>query len=145
MQCDGTERRQLLQGLLCRTGEYRADELAAEGQPAAGRGADRGGGTGAAGHRLSRARLVGRASPGRGDRRRTSTRLAARGAGRIRFMTDAGGHDRLTAMRILATLAFAVAAACARSEEHTSELQSLMRISYAVFCLKKKTITNKKK
>src|SRR3546814_5130759 len=26
-----------------------------------------------------------------------------------------------------------------RSEEHTSELQSLMRISYAVFCLKKKT------
>src|SRR3546814_4600111 len=30
----------------------------------------------------------------------------------------------------------------ARSEEHTSELQSLMRISYAVFCLKKKTNTN---
>src|SRR3546814_3481191 len=29
-----------------------------------------------------------------------------------------------------------------RSEEHTSELQSLMRISYAVFCLKKKTITD---
>src|SRR3546814_2871320 len=29
----------------------------------------------------------------------------------------------------------------ARSEEHTSELQSLMRISYAVFCLKKKTAT----
>src|SRR3546814_4031459 len=28
-----------------------------------------------------------------------------------------------------------------RSEEHTSELQSLMRISYAVFCLKKKTIS----
>src|SRR3546814_6846481 len=38
-----------------------------------------------------------------------------------------------------------------RSEEHTSELQSLMRISYAVFCLKKKKkyshhmITNRKK
>src|SRR3546814_1864975 len=29
-----------------------------------------------------------------------------------------------------------------RSEEHTSELQSLMRISYAVFCLKKKNTTN---
>src|SRR3546814_6413857 len=29
-------------------------------------------------------------------------------------------------------------AQCGRSEEHTSELQSLMRISYAVFCLKKK-------
>src|SRR3546814_2196576 len=29
-----------------------------------------------------------------------------------------------------------------RSEEHTSELQSLMRISYAVFCLKKKKLSN---
>src|SRR3546814_2136824 len=33
----------------------------------------------------------------------------------------------------------ALSLAGARSEEHTSELQSLMRISYAVFCLKKKT------
>src|SRR3546814_4938761 len=33
------------------------------------------------------------------------------------------------------------AAALPRSEEHTSELQSLMRISYAVFCLKKKKHT----
>src|SRR3546814_2437138 len=32
-----------------------------------------------------------------------------------------------------------------RSEEHTSELQSLMRISYAVFCLKKKKTTNNAK
>src|SRR3546814_10891463 len=32
-----------------------------------------------------------------------------------------------------------------RSEEHTSELQSLMRISYAVFCLKKKTTNNLEK
>src|SRR3546814_5981794 len=32
-----------------------------------------------------------------------------------------------------------------RSEEHTSELQSLMRISYAVFCLKKKKYTKRKK
>src|SRR3546814_3156427 len=35
-------------------------------------------------------------------------------------------------------------AAAARSEEHTSELQSLMRISYAVFCLKKKKYKNNK-
>src|SRR3546814_1055490 len=35
----------------------------------------------------------------------------------------------------------AVSASAARSEEHTSELQSLMRISYAVFCLKKKKQT----
>src|SRR3546814_10548726 len=33
----------------------------------------------------------------------------------------------------------------ARSEEHTSELQSLMRISYAVFCLKKKNKKTKQK
>src|SRR3546814_5565991 len=41
----------------------------------------------------------------------------------------------------LLTIAFgsvAVLATQSRSEEHTSELQSLMRISYAVFCLKKK-------
>src|SRR3546814_9199653 len=34
-----------------------------------------------------------------------------------------------------------VTPSAARSEEHTSELQSLMRISYAVFCLQKKTIS----
>src|SRR3546814_10452308 len=39
---------------------------------------------------------------------------------------------------ILMPLLGAVAAFGLRSEEHTSELQSLMRISYAVFCLKKK-------
>src|SRR3546814_10322811 len=43
-----------------------------------------------------------------------------------------------------ATSRIGTSASCAfsftrRSEEHTSELQSLMRISYAVFCLKKKT------
>src|SRR3546814_9767396 len=41
-----------------------------------------------------------------------------------------------------ATDCFAPATARPRSEEHTSELQSLMRISYAVFCLKKKTKRN---
>src|SRR3546814_6167092 len=41
-----------------------------------------------------------------------------------------------------ARTAVAVAVAVQRSEEHTSELQSLMRISYAVFCLKQKTQTN---
>src|SRR3546814_2153168 len=40
-----------------------------------------------------------------------------------------------------ASAAAAAAGARGRSEEHTSELQSLMRISYAVFCLKKKTNT----
>src|SRR3546814_8363626 len=36
-------------------------------------------------------------------------------------------------------------AAVVRSKEHTSELQSLMRISYAVFCLKKKNTKNNNK
>src|SRR3546814_9839156 len=39
---------------------------------------------------------------------------------------------------VLTGINFSVSAAVGRSEEHTSELQSLMRISYAVFCLKKK-------
>src|SRR3546814_6383592 len=45
----------------------------------------------------------------------------------------------------VASLAFAsgFAPEAIRSEEQTSELQSLMRISYAVFCLKKKIITEK--
>src|SRR3546814_9258407 len=38
----------------------------------------------------------------------------------------------------------AISSPLLRSEEHTSELQSLMRISYAVFCLKKKKKTNNK-
>src|SRR3546814_8337235 len=38
----------------------------------------------------------------------------------------------------LAVIAWLAWTQLARSEEHTSELQSLMRISYAVFCLKKK-------
>src|SRR3546814_8060101 len=46
-----------------------------------------------------------------------------------------GGYD--------AVLVAIGAAAVSRSEEHTSELQSLMRISYAVFCLKKKTTLTK--
>src|SRR3546814_1819924 len=44
-------------------------------------------------------------------------------------------------IEINADIAFAgILLGIIRSEEHTSELQSLMRISYAVFCLKKKTI-----
>src|SRR3546814_8144453 len=45
---------------------------------------------------------------------------------------DGGGLSMVGAFRLRAVR---------RSEEHTSELQSLMRISYAVFCLKKKKLT----
>src|SRR3546814_7923044 len=47
------------------------------------------------------------------------------------------GSDNLVA----STAPPGISGPAARSEEHTSELQSLMRISYAVFCLKKKKIT----
>src|SRR3546814_7033883 len=78
-------------------------------------------------------------SPARRPRRRRprpGAQRPARGGGRIRTERPARGalhlrpgppHDPRTQGR-----------ARARSEEHTSELQSLMRISYAVFCLKKK-------
>src|SRR3546814_1687050 len=55
--------------------------------------------------------------------RRRSLRRARPQPRRSRFATRSGTCTRT---------------ATARSEEHTSELQSLMRISYAVFCLKKK-------
>src|SRR3546814_5125392 len=48
--------------------------------------------------------------------------------GRLAVLRHPEAHDRIDAG--------------GRSEEHTSELQSLMRISYAVFCLKKKTHNN---
>src|SRR3546814_5644682 len=49
--------------------------------------------------------------------------------------------QRLVGIVVVARLA-ALGVEAYRSEEHTSELQSLMRISYAVFCLKKKIILN---
>src|SRR3546814_4980094 len=59
-------------------------------------------------------------------------------------LTWEGFWQAVTSPRVIASyrLSFGVSflAAAVRSEEHTSELQSLMRISYAVFCLKKKKI-----
>src|SRR3546814_5228372 len=55
------------------------------------------------------------------------------------------GGQRAIRNRIAARKTVAPRAAAQRSEEHTSELQSLMRISYAVFCLKKKKKINKDK
>src|SRR3546814_6306325 len=51
--------------------------------------------------------------------------------------------NALQAQSSAATTAYEKGETTDRSEEHTSELQSLMRISYAVFCLKKKRNTNK--
>src|SRR3546814_8927994 len=60
-----------------------------------------------------------------GSRRRPVARSRDRPAARRRCLDHA--HHALVEYQ------------CGRSEEHTSELQSLMRISYAVFCLKKQT------
>src|SRR3546814_1484282 len=70
------------------------------------------------------------------------TKQASWGATRDNLVLGSGGGGIdgahiLTPMPYLLTLG-AIGKATPRSEEHTSELQSLMRISYAVFCLKKK-------
>src|SRR3546814_9727548 len=67
--------------------------------------------------------------------------FAEAGAGVV-GAAHAGWKGALTGV-IEATIA-AMATLGARSEEHTSELQSLMRISYAVFCLKKKNNKDRK-
>src|SRR3546814_1396087 len=56
--------------------------------------------------------------------------------------TDAGHCDSLS-LEICRAIAWnCTLSSAARSEEHTSELQTLMRISYAVYCLKKNKKTN---
>src|SRR3546814_9744148 len=67
-----------------------------------------------------------RLRPGCGARSAARLRLALR--------TRAGAPDHLARRTFHEQMAHR-----ARSEEHTSELQSLMHISYTVFCLKKKT------
>src|SRR3546814_2057422 len=62
------------------------------------------------------------------------------GGVRARPLTVALAHGSVSGGAVDAQLSAAVSkvGSVLRSEEHTSELQSLMRISYAVFCLKKK-------
>src|SRR3546814_3897324 len=73
-------------------------------------------------------------------REKHTTRL---GEERCHLLVDAldtwpARHERMFRSAIRADLGNRREGAAMRSEEHTSELQSLMRISYAVFCLKKK-------
>src|SRR3546814_3426279 len=51
------------------------------------------------------------------------------------------GHHHHADLNLRSAYLHVLADAATRSEEHTSELQSLMRISYAVFCFKKRTYT----
>src|SRR3546814_9938290 len=65
-------------------------------------------------------------------------RLSATRIGKVR---GAGGNDYTDGVVCAKVARYAERVHHPRSEEHTSELQSLMRISYAVFCLKKKKHT----
>src|SRR3546814_3363233 len=76
------------------------------------------------------------------DRLRSSLDQQANGTGlQMRGIARGGDCLDMTAEQGRDSIGLAAKGnECGRSEEHTSELQSLMRISYAVFCLKKKTI-----
>src|SRR3546814_2559315 len=63
-------------------------------------------------------------------------------AGTPEVTLEIGSLPRAVAERTAPALPARTTADAVRSEEHTSELQSLMRISYAVFCLKKKNTKN---
>src|SRR3546814_5650423 len=81
-------------------------------------------------------RIVGFLRPGRNQ----STSRPGRTCGDVVIV---GGQPTLRCFAIARSYSHSVEIALEhhRSEEHTSELQSLMRISYAVFCLKTKTNT----
>src|SRR3546814_4005194 len=55
-----------------------------------------------------------------------------------KFRLISPGNTAFAPFQVIDGITYIKKAAIQRSEEHTSELQSLMRISYAVFCLKKK-------
>src|SRR3546814_8365433 len=78
----------------------------------------------------------------RARRRVLPRRTPGRGTNRKRIRRILSGPPRRDKPRPVPTVADSspqIRPKKGRSEEHTSELQSLMRISYAVFCLKKKT------
>src|SRR3546814_7504534 len=92
-----------------------------------------------------------RCAAGRGEaarrrargRARTRTGATKREGVQSSSSASAAARSQLPAVNVSSTVVWTRAYA-SRSEEHTSELQSLMRISYAVFCLTKKTIRIRK-
>src|SRR3546814_3484393 len=82
-------------------------------------------------------RSLSRAPP---DHRRAA-KLSPQIRGQLRPVAGARRDEAQSQLFLPRALRRPALARRARSEEHTSDLQSLMRISYAVFCLKKKTNT----
>src|SRR3546814_2121693 len=86
-------------------------------------------------------------APAAGNRRlRRAARSGASGMRQLRYPARAlygdylrSAADIAVGLGVLLAVPPSLFIVVIRSEEHTSELQSLMRISYAVFCLKKKT------
>src|SRR3546814_1581509 len=67
-------------------------------------------------------------------------RLVGKEIGDVKLVTSGAGAAALACLDLLVSLGIRQENIwVTKSEEHTSELQSLMRISYAVFCLKKNT------
>src|SRR3546814_1662787 len=60
-------------------------------------------------------------------------------AGRVRTISEVYEWEQTRSQGLLVDVDHSTLGNITRSEEHTSELQSLMRISYAVFCLKQQT------
>src|SRR3546814_3183159 len=87
-------------------------------------------------HGLSRGGCLGLASAGDGEA--TEVGFRADRSRRFSLGRTRSRHGRIARPRTWGSRG-------QRSEEHTSELQSLMRISYAVFCLKKKNTENTNK
>src|SRR3546814_17357015 len=71
--------------------------------------------------------------------------LITRHVGRGTFVAERSSNAALTPAQLLLHRIHGASPTEVRSEEHTSELQSLMRISYAVFCLKKNKLLHEDK
>src|SRR3546814_10350342 len=95
------------------------------------------GALGRLGYRLNGLQLL----YGIGFRQRATVDAAGDQSGLVDHIEIGRRHARVGVQEPLDTLRRAGEPHVLRSEEHTSELQSLMRISYAVFCLKKKKKT----
>src|SRR3546814_9465830 len=74
------------------------------------------------------------------DERRGAALIAGEAVGDHEESTSPPGATLSHSSGLVASITRTAVTRILRSEEHTSELQSLMRISYAVFCLKKKKI-----